>query len=91
MRLRSYVKKLKLKLRLALRPLVETWDGFWVRNVDFYFGELTSEGEVVKLENRKDIPYLAYQDTNIKRHEFRVLYTEQDSYKKSFVCEKDLD
>ena len=70
--------------------MIQTWDKFWVRNVDFYFGEEVGK-EFKKLENRNDIPYLVYKDTNIKRHEFRVVYTEQDSYKKSFACEKDLD
>ena len=60
-----------------------------MRSVEFYFGEKTTEG-VKKLENRDDVPYLVYQDTNIKRQEFHIVHSEQDSYKKSFVCEKDL-
>ena len=77
MRIRSYFNKLKLKLRLALQPLVQTWDTFWVRNVS---GDL---------ENRDDVLDIIWHNTNTNEHKF--YYSEQDSYKASFVCEKDLD
>ena len=70
--------------------MIQTWDTFWVRNVNLYYGEKVA-GKVVKLENKDEMPYLTYQHANIKMHEFISVFTDQDSYKKSFVCEKDLD
>ena len=78
--------------REALRPLIQTWDAFWVRSVDFYFGEEKGEA-VVKLENGEESrSYLVYRATNIKQSDFSETPTDQvDSYKNSFVCEKDLE
>ena len=59
--------------------------------MDFYFGEKTTEG-VVKLENREDVPYLVYHKTDIKGRDFSETPNDDvDSYKNSFVCEKDLE
>ena len=72
--------------------MVQTWDAFWVRNVDCYFGEEVGE-EVVKLKNSDGVesrPYLVYRKTNVK--EFSETPTDEvDSYKTSLVCEKDLE
>ena len=74
--------------------MVQTWDGFWVRNVDLYFGKEKGE-KILKLENSDGVesrPYLVYRKTNSKERDFSETPTnEVDSYKNSFVCEKDLE
>ena len=82
--------------------MIQTWDAFWVRNEDLYYGEEVGDG-VKKIQfgyGDNSRPYLVYRRSYTKRNKFKesvhVSLAQQtgqvlSGYKKSFVCERDLD
>ena len=88
--------------REAIGPLIQTWDAFWVRNVDLYYGEAVGES-VNKVQfgyGDKSRPYLVYRRSHTKRYKFKesvhvkpAQQTDEvlSGFKNSFVCERDLD